>query len=111
MKMQTGPLLTIIAGFVIAAVGVLWHVHMARTGGGAAPRSVAPNVELRSEGEGKTASDIGAKSPGIDISVGQDDKKNTSVEGSHEVDRAPDPRSETATTPVEMRTWSLNRQL
>jgi hypothetical protein len=28
MKLQTGPLLTIIAGIIIVAAGVFWHVHL-----------------------------------------------------------------------------------
>jgi hypothetical protein len=103
MKVQTGPLLTIIAGFVIAAVGVFWHAHLARTANGAAPRGVVPNVELQPEEEGKTAGDIGVKSPGGDTSVGQDDNKNTGVDGNQQVDR---PR-ETAMAQVEMPNMEL----
>jgi hypothetical protein len=47
MKIQTGPLLSIIGGLLIAALGVFWHVHMARTESGAAPHGVAPGDGAR----------------------------------------------------------------
>ena len=44
MKIQAGPLAAIIAGFVIAAAGVLWHLQTSRTGGPASARAVPPVV-------------------------------------------------------------------
>ncbi len=42
MRIQAGPLITIICGFVIAAVGFFWHIHTTRTEK-AASRGVAPS--------------------------------------------------------------------
>jgi len=108
MKIQTGPLLTIIGGFVIAALGVFWHVHMARTESGAAPHGVVPSVKLQSEEKEKTLTNIGDKSPSGGISVGQDNDKNTSG-GIQDVDRGSDSITETAANHVEMPNMELKK--
>src|SRR5262245_42357915 len=97
IKMQTAPLLTIIVGLVISAIGVFWHVHTVRTDSAAVPRSVAPAMEQHSKDEGRTAPDIVAKSTGGDSSAAPDDAKTANAR-SQQVDRPPDPAMQATTT-------------
>ncbi len=51
MRIQAGPLITIICGFVIAAVGFFWHIHTTRTekaaSRGATPSSISESSDVQ----------------------------------------------------------------
>src|SRR5262245_28045078 len=79
MRIHAGPLITIIVGFIIVAVGIFWHIGLARTEK-AAPRGVTPpSISQASDlqpsspkgvasAENIAASDTVVKSPIADLS-------------------------------------------
>jgi hypothetical protein len=100
MRIQAGPLITIIGGFVIVAIGVFWHLHTGRTektaSRGVTPSGLSQSSDLQpspkkeeTSGENIVAGDIVVKSAIV---------SNTLSNQHQDVERSSNPVAETSTT-------------
>ena len=99
LRIQAGPLITIICGFVIAAVGFFWHFHTARTEK-AASRGVIPSsisessdVQPSPKKEETAGENIAARDPVVKPTI---DPK-PSLKQNQDVERSSSPVAERST--------------
>jgi hypothetical protein len=101
MKIQAGPLAAIIAGFVIAAAGVLWHLQTSRSGTSVSTRvepSVAPqpsnsqsSAPAGKPADAAVANDRGATAPSAGHSLALEGDKTTALRRDQAIGKGSEP--------------------